>query len=252
MAQLLDTPDRGLNQYWYSAATLAAVVQRVVQVVEGVERAEKPHLQSTGQAARTPPPVVALIGAPSVFYALPAAVASRALLLEYDARFEASASAKGSFAFFDYRAPFVPAEHCRHSCALALCDPPFLSKDAIDGFCGAAAQLLCPDGEMLYASVPENLDAVTTIAARHGIVRAGGPTLRVLPFVPLQVGIAHRFRFFSTVDGSTGPLEAVNKDDESAVASKEPEAVPAMDDIDLLFDGLKGAVISALTDDDGS
>jgi hypothetical protein len=172
-------------------------------------------------------------------------VAARAVLLEYDRRFEPSAAALGSFLFFDCFGPPLEAPGTlTQQCVWALCDPPFLSKEAMDGFCGAAAALLRPGGELLYASIPENLPSLCSISRRH---RLGGVT--ELPFHPLQVGIAHRFRFFTTSAEDPGrALGRPNKQDAELLEAKEPGAV--LDDVDLLFDGLKCAVISALTTND--
>eukprot|EP00038_Savillea_parva_P015159 m.13331 g.13331 ORF g.13331 m.13331 type:complete len:268 (+) comp3030_c0_seq1:125-928(+) len=258
MSTAAPAPDRGLNQFWYSPATLEAVVTHVVHVVTAATAATHaqqddvvPHgtaLDDGVSRTVSNRPIVALIGVPSVFYALPPAVAAHTVLLEFDRRFEVSAAARGHFVFFDYTQPLRLPVEMQGRCMLAVADPPFLSKDAMHAFCGAAAALLQPRGELVYATIPENETHLQSVVRLHGL----GDMVRPLPFVPVQQGIDHRFRFFSTQcqADATSALECVNMIDAAAILAKEPESAAQYDDVDALFDMLKGAVISALVEDE--
>ena len=78
--------------------------------------------------------------------------------------------------------------------------------------------------------------------------------LRMAAFVPVQHGISHRFRWFTTLPAERcGPIECPNAADAELIADKERIAEHGSvgsdgcgDPIDDLFASLQGACISSL------
>jgi hypothetical protein len=213
----------------------------------------------------------------------------KALLLEFDDRFQPDADMIGSFIHFDYREDAPPAgcsapEHS-HQYDLVVADPPFLSADCWYSFIATSVALLRRDGgDLILASIPENESMLRVALSRAGRGDLAG-RLKPAPFVPVQKGISHRFRFFTTFDTAAAarstsptmpiptttttttlaqrvvpppptipPLGRLNVTDAEVIAAKEHAAVspkvganePGGNKVAMLFDTILNAVVAAL------
>jgi len=146
-------PDRQLNQFWYSASTLAALVELI--------------LQGGGGEAAAGLAKVAYVSAPTAFFEVLAHQAAGGantptdgLLLEYDRRFAADAATAvphAAFEFFDYTAE------------------PGTEGDRPDSCHDGTCSLVRPHSVHPMARI-SNTHALTHVPQRH--LRAGSPTSR--------------------------------------------------------------------------
>eukprot|EP00041_Stephanoeca_diplocostata_P024169 m.605607 g.605607 ORF g.605607 m.605607 type:complete len:271 (-) comp22466_c0_seq1:2546-3358(-) len=241
---VLSAPNAKLNQYFYSDETLDALSTSVAL------RANFGQLKS-----------VAFVSAPSAFFKFVSAGLFRnvqLLLLEYDDRFAAEASQKGEFLKYDYNEnPMVSIpETYKGKFDLVICDPPYLSRECWTSFHRTAEVLKTPEtGCLLYCSIPDNEPLLRSLVDPDNSHSTTTRAFRTMNFVPVQLIVAHRFRFFTTLPLGTDigcPLEISNATSD-CVRVKEPGAADDVDDdVDALFEGLKDAVISSLVHgDDG-
>ena len=167
-------PDASTNQYWYSAATIAAILSAV------------PPSQRT-----------AFISCPSLFYAVPAAERAAAghVLLDVDPRFIATPG----FVAYDFAEPdAVPAALLAGFDAVVI-DPPFVTPEVWRQYARTAALLL--RGSRVIA---------TTIAENEGLLRElFGPALRRAAFAPSVPLLVYQYALFTTIDDAPA-FEAVN------------------------------------------
>lgn len=162
-ASALEHPSAALNQFWYSARTIRAMVEEVLSL---------------------PGPAV-FLATPSLFFAVPAAVrAARGdALLDIDAQ---SFDAAQNFHVFDFRggaAALPPALRARF--ALAVIDPPFITADAWEPFAEAADALLAPGGAVIATSVRENEALLARLLG-----------LRRTPFLPSIPQLVYQYSTF--------------------------------------------------------
>ena len=204
-----NTPDLGslgLNQYWYSRATIEALVGEI-----------EAHAQA-GQR-------VGFLSTPSLYFALASpSVQRRSTLFEFDERWAEDARAVGgaaAFRFFDYNAP-QPLEQWRGTYDLLVIDPPFIDRKVWHAYIAAATALLSATGELLLTTVSEREDELARLVAAmpQASGRPAGWGLVRHKFEPINEGCAHRFCVFSTWS-NTPRLDSSNS-----------EPLPACSDID--------------------
>mmetsp|Transcript_45264 Transcript_45264/g.101872 ORF Transcript_45264/g.101872 Transcript_45264/m.101872 type:complete len:197 (-) Transcript_45264:210-800(-) len=130
MAQLGDE-DHSLAQYWYSPTTIRVLTQ----LCEGHQ-------------------CIALLSTPSIYYALTEEMRSKAVLFEYDRKWEAGNT---GFRFFDYEAP--PSDlgtEFAARCDLVIADPPRIMESVVAKYMEVIGVLLCPGGHIVFTSAMEN------------------------------------------------------------------------------------------------
>ena len=127
-----------LNQYWYSAATIATLVDVL-----------REHCLPMKQSALD----CAFLSTPSLFFALGSAERSRSRLLEYDSTL---GEGEPNFVQYDYRQPCeLPAE-LKGAFTCVVIDPPFITNDAWLLYVKTARYLLAPGGRAVLTTVIEN------------------------------------------------------------------------------------------------
>jgi hypothetical protein len=189
-----NTPDlgsKGLNQYWYSQGTVAALCSEIEAHVGG---------GSTAVGA------TAFLSTPSLFFAVSAAVRERSTLFEYDDRWcHAAALHGGRFVRYDYKEPLGNLDGCEGKFDLLVIDPPFIDRKVWTAFFRSAARLLAKDGELLLTTVAERQEDLVSLvqALPQAAGRAAGWGLRKHRFVPINCGCAHQFVVFSTLASTT-------------------------------------------------
>jgi len=129
----LGSEDHLLRQYFYSQSTL----QLLVHICESSE-----------------PQCIALLSAPSVFFALDAGMRQRALLLEYDRRWERD---NDKFIFYDYHIPVqnLPSA-LQNSCDLIIADPPHIDLQTLRFYVQTIDFLRAKGGHLLLTSAADN------------------------------------------------------------------------------------------------
>lgn len=127
-----------LNQYWYSEATIAALVSEVEHNAESC----------------------AFLSCPSLYFALTSApLRAKSKVFEYDRQW----SSDPGFVFYDYHAPLEVPIHLMAAFDYVVVDPPFITREVWTQYLDTVKLLLKPNGKVLFTSVLEN----------HGMLEQG-------------------------------------------------------------------------------
>jgi hypothetical protein len=128
-----------LNQYWYSASTVGALL---AAVREGLAGREKAQLD------------VAFVSTPSLYFSLPTDVRARCRVLDLD---EALGESEPGFVRYDFNRPTELPESLRNAFAMVVIDPPYITEDVWRQYVATAKWLLDGDaGRVLCTTVIEN------------------------------------------------------------------------------------------------
>lgn len=130
---LLKTGERGdLNQYWYSAHTIAKIVEEL--------------LASTTSAA--------CLSTPSIYFSIPKGSQLRTSSWVFD--FDDQWSKDPHFCKYDFNKPeeLPQALHGTFDCVVI--DPPFITREVWEKYTQAAKILLKPGGKVVATTVAEN------------------------------------------------------------------------------------------------
>ena len=127
-----------MNQYWYSAATIATLVDVI-----------REHC-IPAPAARLD---VAFVSTPSLFFALAPAERARCRLLEYD---EELGVGEPGFVRYDFNEPEAVPDDCKGAFSLVVIDPPFITREVWAQYARTARLLLAPGGRLLCTTIAEN------------------------------------------------------------------------------------------------
>ena len=147
-----------LNQYWYSASTIATIVDT---------------LREHCLPLRTSTLDCAFLSTPSLFFALKPAERERSRLFEFDATL---GEGEANFVQYDYHQPQALPAELKGSFSCVVIDPPFITSDAWLLYVQAAKYLLAPDGLVVCTTVIEN----APLLEQHLGVRPS----RYLPAIP--------------------------------------------------------------------
>jgi hypothetical protein len=102
---LLRNPEKSeLNQYWFSHATIDAMVKEVCQ--HG-------------------PEATALVSTPSVYFSLPAAVREKCKVFDLDEKF----AYDPGYVRYDFNNPTHLPGELEHSFDMVVIDPPFITRE---------------------------------------------------------------------------------------------------------------------------
>lgn len=132
-----------LNQYWYSAPTVAALANEI--------RAQR----DKETAASTTPFRVAFLSTPSIFFAFSPEERKEWAVLDYDDHFKTDPC----WSFYDFNKPEETIlEGLRGKFDLVVIDPPFITEEVWTLYAEASKLLLRPDGPkmMLGTTIYEN------------------------------------------------------------------------------------------------
>lgn len=131
-------PAADLNQYWYSAGTVAKLCSVVRQ-----------HALSL-RAERL---ACAFVSTPSIFFALSAAERGACRVLDFD---EALGEGEPGFVAFDYNHPEAIPSDLRGAFEMVVIDPPYITADVWRRYIEAARLLLREGGLVVATTVIEN------------------------------------------------------------------------------------------------
>ena len=143
LSSVCEVPE--MNQYWYSVATIHAMVQEIEATFGSGQR-------------------VAFLSTPSIFFSLSEDSAARrnSHVFDYDRQWETSCE---RFHFFDFndaaRTLNADKDRCGDLCGSFDCcvvDPPFITRDVWSLYANAIRLLLNPTGErrVMLTTVGEN------------------------------------------------------------------------------------------------
>ena len=201
------TPEvASLNQYWYSARTLAALVA---------------ELESGACGLR-----VAFLSTPSVYFSLPEASAVRqaSYCFDYDDQWNGDPR----FRFFDFNSEKIDAD-LEHAFDCVVVDPPFITRDVWAKYAACAQSALKPGGgKLILTTVGENEAMLRRV---HGAL---GDALRKTPFMPAMqdAKLPYQYSLFVNYDlGAASHLAAWNDEvpDEFRASNAERMADEAPD-----------------------
>ena len=131
-----------LNQYWYSAATIATLVDVV-----------RSHCLPAQQPDATLD--VAFISTPSLFFSLSPVERARSRLLEYDA---ALGDGEAGFVAYDFHQPLALPDELHAAFGCVVIDPPFITSEVWMQYVATAKWLLAPGGRAVLTTVIENAE----------------------------------------------------------------------------------------------
>ena len=181
------TPEvAALNQYWYSPATIAALVAEL----------------ESGRVGRR----VAFLSTPSVYFSLPEASATRAASYVFDLDDQWAATTP-AFRKFDFNAGRVDAD-LAGTFDVVVVDPPFITRDVWAKYAACVRSALRPGGRALLTTVGEN-----EAMLRRALGGDLGAALRKAPFMPaMQSGaLPYQYSLFLTyAPHADSPLAAWN------------------------------------------
>lgn len=92
------------NQYWYSAATVRAMVAEAESAMAAIDAESGGAHSDDGSDSA----LLAFVSTPSVFFSLPPEVRARSVLLEFDRQWQNDPG----FVFYDYRKPLELPQRC--------------------------------------------------------------------------------------------------------------------------------------------
>jgi len=97
---------------------------------------------------------VGLLSTPFVFFALSEDMQKKAVLFEYDRKWE---EGNNRFRFFDYHAPTADIDVAFWGkCDLAIADPPLILPNVVDKYMEVIKLILAPGGRIVLSSAMEN------------------------------------------------------------------------------------------------
>jgi hypothetical protein len=130
-------PERGdLNQYWYSAPTIDAMVEEI---------------NGVGGSA-------AFLSTPSVYFSIPSERRGSHYVFDLDTQF----STDRGFVLYDFKKPEEIPSSLHHSFDIVVIDPPFITSEVWELYAKAARLLLKVDsegkmvGKVLASTIAEN------------------------------------------------------------------------------------------------
>ncbi|CAE7837205.1 EEF1AKMT1 [Symbiodinium sp. KB8] len=108
-----------LNQYWYSAASIQAVVGAVAQL-----------------DCRT-----AFLSTPSIYFCLPKELRAKCMVFDFDKQWKDDPG----FVFYDFNDPTEFPEELLHTFDAVVIDPPFITREVWEKYTATAKALLRED-----------------------------------------------------------------------------------------------------------
>jgi len=180
-----------LNQYWYSAATIDAMVAEIESV-----------------AIRC-----AFLSTPSIFFSLSnKQLQHNSKLLDYDETW----SDHPGFVKYDFHKPDDLPASLHHSFDYVVIDPPFITDDVWTLYARTALLLLTPAGSstpprLLLSTIPENADMMRDVL--------GVSLVRFRPSIP---NLIYQYSFFTNYYSDR--LDSFNAEIDSAEWSEEHSA----------------------------
>jgi hypothetical protein len=129
-----------LNQYWYSEATINAIVKEVTDHGQGG---------------------TAFVSTPSCYFACDAASRSKHKCLDFDEKW----SEDPGFVKYDFNAPIDLPADLEGTFELVVIDPPFITEEVWEKYTATAKWLLAPGGKVLCSTIAENEEMMERLLA---------------------------------------------------------------------------------------
>ena len=171
---VVKTPENGdLNQYWYSPATIGAMVEEAV--AEGTR--------------------VACLSTPSIFFSLPKEVRAVSAVLDLDDQWANCEQ----YTKYDFNAPEELPESLHGAYDYLIVDPPFITREVLERYAEAVKLLSAEGAKVMWTSVAENQ------AVLDEIVPGGMSAVAFKPSIPHLV---YQYSLFTNY-ASTG-LDRLN------------------------------------------
>ena len=204
-----------LNQYWYSAATVASLLSAV----------RERCLTSGDHGA---PLDVAFVSTPSLFFALQASERGGCRVLDFD---KALGAGVPSFTFYDYNSPTALPAELQGAFAMVVIDPPYITREVWAQYVKTARWLLHGDGGLvLLTTVVENAPFL------HNAL---GVTPNV--FLPSIPELPYQYAVYSNFEAAALQLrnaEVPQDPEEILAAAREPPAAAAARDVEAPIRGV--------------
>jgi len=131
-----------LNQYWYSAKTIAAI-----------------NAEVSAQGGSC-----GFLSTPSLFFAAPPTERVHHAVFDLDEAFAAEeALGGGRYYKYDYRHPELRPSALQHTFDVVVIDPPFITREVWELYAQAARWLLKDGGKVIATTVYENADLLAEL-----------------------------------------------------------------------------------------
>jgi len=218
-----------LNQYWYSAETVAKIArvirEQVLQIdlKDMVTQSARQIAKGGGSRSRVGPWLdVAFLSTPSLFFALSKSERSDSRLFDFDPDLGIG---EPGYIHYDFRKPEAVPSELRHAFRAVVIDPPFITHDVWRCYVRTARVLLEPNAPTFVLG--------TTVIENGALLRdeLGVHPHRYLPSIP---NLPYQYAIFSNCDARTlneiNPEVPIEPDDllsqaaVSVAAEREAEA----------------------------
>jgi len=198
--------DPTLNQYWYSARTIRAIIDELESTTITNNATAKPSDDDAG----APQLRIAFLSTPSLYFSLtPGAGSVRESSIVFD--FDTQWSDHPNYRFFDYNDVMgTIGDEMRGTFDMCVIDPPFITKDVWAKY--ATAAQLCLRGP---SSSSSSLDdghgggrggkvMCTTVAENETLLNAlFGGGIRSVKFMPSIPHLPYQYRLFVNFEPTT-------------------------------------------------
>ena len=207
--------DPTLNQYWYSARTIRAIIDELESTTTTNNATAKPNDDKTGAARRLR---IAFLSTPSLYFSLsPGAGSVRESSIVFD--FDTQWSDHPNYQFFDYNdVDGTISDEMRGTFDMCVIDPPFITKDVWAKYATAAqlclrspssSSLLGDDGggdggrggKVMCTTVAENETLLNTLF---------GGGIRSVKFMPSIPHLPYQYRLFVNFEPTSSSLNDWN------------------------------------------
>mmetsp|Transcript_62729 Transcript_62729/g.104304 ORF Transcript_62729/g.104304 Transcript_62729/m.104304 type:complete len:189 (+) Transcript_62729:17-583(+) len=130
---LLRNPENGdHNQYWYSAATIDAILDEI---------------EASGAAS------AAFVSTPSLYFSVKnLQLKGASKVLDFDKKWEKDPG----FVFYDFHVPTDVPPELEHQFDYVVVDPPFITEEVWGKYAETVRFLMKPDGKIMCTTIPEN------------------------------------------------------------------------------------------------
>jgi hypothetical protein len=198
--------DPTLNQYWYSAHTIRAIID---------ELESTPNNATNDNAGATTRLRIAFLSTPSLYFSLTPGVGSvqeSSILFDFDTQW----SNHPNYQFFDYNdVEGTIRDEMRGTFDMCVIDPPFITKDVWAKYATAAKLCLRPSsssldgggggggGKIMCTTVAENETLLNTLF---------GGGIRSVKFMPSIPHLPYQYRLFVNFEPTSSGLNDWNEE----------------------------------------
>jgi hypothetical protein len=173
--------DANHNQYWYSPATVTALVNSALALSV-----------MSGRRGR-----IAFVSTPSLYFALPSEMRAGHAVLDIDEQWQRDPG----FIRFDFNAGAAALpDAARGAFDVVVVDPPFITEPVWRAYADACRALLNASGAVLCTTVAENAPLLASLF----------PGARSVPFQPSIPRLVYQYDTFCSAEELPAPLTKKN------------------------------------------